>query len=503
MKKRRSIVILLALALVFSMFPATSMAISMDAQNMERMGLLRGVDATRGVDAAYLAMDTQRYQAVVIMARLMGMEQQLLQTDPNGPTFTDAAGTSEFVRRVMAFAKANPELGFVGFPDGSFQPLAPATAQQIYKVLLVAAGFEENRDFTWEQVFYFSSARNMHALRGMNVITNDHLATALAEGLRLRSADGVNTLGTLLVSRGVISQFDAAASGVFGGGGGGPVSLSAVGLGLMTAEADGDATTQSTRIRLTFNQAVNIVARDNITVSGDAVGGSPVRIGGAGNIWDIPLSEVSTGFVTVQVGARWTRTVQVYGPPAGTSVTATTADNGETVTVNLANGTFDATAVTNAANWTIGGTQAGLTVSTITRDSATQVTVAFTGTPSAPGTLTIRPNAAALATGEVPAAASVDIMVDLASAEALSATIAVNSPVGDIVFPTTATVNNTGGGTATVTIPPSVVWVDVNGFIGTTVGDTYVFTATITLPAGWTNTSNLEVEATVTVEVIL
>jgi len=213
-KKRSGIAFILAIALVLGMLPASVAAVSIDAQNMASLGLLRGVDGG-GVNDAYPAMGTERYQAVVIMARLMGIEAQLNQTDPNAENFTDTAGKSEYVRRVMAFAKANPQLGFVGFPDGSFGALDQATAQQIYKVLLVSNGYVENHDFNWGQVFDFSATKGMSRLHGRGAITNDQLATALTEGLRSRSADGVNTLGSLLVARGVISQSQAAAAGVF------------------------------------------------------------------------------------------------------------------------------------------------------------------------------------------------------------------------------------------------------------------------------------------------
>jgi len=312
MRRKRSsaIAFVLAIALVFSMFPATVSAISVDARNMANLGLLRGVDAAVGVDEAFLAMETQRYQAVVIMARLMGMEQQLLATDPNGPTFTDAAGTSEFVRRTMAFAYANPELGFIGFPDGSFRPLETTTAQQIYKVLLVVAGFRYNVDFHWGQVFQFGQARGLSQLMGFTAITNDQLASALAEGLRVRTPDGLETLNNLLIARGVITREDAAFAGAWGGGSA-TFYLNSVGLGLADVFAD----QPTTMISLRFNAPVEITARDIITVGEGATLSRIARAPGAGNVWNLILTDVAPGrnLVTVEVGNRWTRTVEVWG----------------------------------------------------------------------------------------------------------------------------------------------------------------------------------------------
>jgi len=434
MRRKRSsgIAFILAIALVIGMFPAAVSAapapISVDAQNMANLGLLRGVDAERGVDAAFLAMETQRYQAVVIMARLMGREAELLATNPNAPSFPDAAGTSEFVRRTMAFAKANPELGFVGFPDGTFAPLEPVTAQQIYKVLLVASGFEEGSDFNWGQVFNFAQTQGMSQLAGLGVITNDHLATALMEGLRANTADGVNNLGNLLVTRGVISQQDAAIFGVFGGSGGaggGMQSINAVGLGIMSAHAVGDPTTTTIRVR--FNMPVHITARDVSITSGtgSATMGAVTNVRGADDTWDIAVSNVQAGTVTVNIG-RHSRAVMLsagaqniatgvnlgviggattpltsgsalttVAPTAAGNMTFGTITWTGTTPAAIATGdvpvaTFTATALSGFqfadADWATGAAGTRLSVANaasvqITRNSATQLTITVTFNP--------------------------------------------------------------------------------------------------------------------------
>ena len=316
MRRKRSIVFVLMIALAVGMFPASAAAISLDARNMENLGLLRGVGD--GVNEEFLAQGTQRYQAVVIMARLMGREAELEATDPNAPSFTDAGGTGEFVRRVLAFAYANPELGFQGFPDGSFGPLQPATAQQMYKVLLTTAGWQEGRDFTWAQVFPFATTVGMRQLQGVSYITNDQLATALTEGLRARTADGIGTLGNLLVSRGVISQGQAAAAGVFGGssagGGGGGMQLNAAAVALLGADQNGCDENATTVITFRFNGNMSRVHDRDVSITtqpGQHGYANVTRVETIRNEVRIHVNTTQTGDVTVRVG-RFTRTVEVF-----------------------------------------------------------------------------------------------------------------------------------------------------------------------------------------------
>jgi len=202
--KKRILFLLLTVSLVLGMFPMTGMAASQDAQNCEKLGILKGTDSQKGVDDEYLSLDTQRYQAVVIMARLLGMEDQIDAMPVDAPNFTDAEGQSGYVKKVMAFAKAHPELGFIGYEDGSFHSEEVLTAQQAYKVLLVVLGNVENQDFTWNQVFSFAGEQGLTQLSNSSTITNANLATALIEALKANMATGGKTLAEKLVDLGVI-----------------------------------------------------------------------------------------------------------------------------------------------------------------------------------------------------------------------------------------------------------------------------------------------------------
>ncbi|MCL1981581.1 MAG: hypothetical protein FWG53_00620, partial [Clostridiales bacterium] len=154
--KKQIILVLLSIVLVVGLMPTATFAsasssaanaIPKDAQTCADLGILKGEDA--GVTEEYLNLATARYQLVVILARLTGIEDQIDSADSGAPSFTDAAGQSEYVRKVMVFAKNNPQLGFIGFNDGTFRPQEQATAQQLYKVFLVILGYTEGSDFTW------------------------------------------------------------------------------------------------------------------------------------------------------------------------------------------------------------------------------------------------------------------------------------------------------------------------------------------------------------------
>ncbi|MCL1808842.1 MAG: hypothetical protein FWG42_03625 [Clostridiales bacterium] len=219
--KKRILLVLLSVVLVVGLMPTATFAsmsasaanaIPKDAQTCADIGILKGEDA--GVTEEYLNLATVRYQLVVILARLTGIEDQIDEADPGAPSFADAAGQSEYVRKVMVFAKNNPQLGFIGFEDGTFRPQEQATTQQLYKVFLVILGYTEGSDFTWGQVFSKAEQSGMTRLANFGNITNTNLATGLCEILRAKMQDGSGTLAASLSENGVLSQDAVEKSGV-------------------------------------------------------------------------------------------------------------------------------------------------------------------------------------------------------------------------------------------------------------------------------------------------
>ena len=151
---------ILTIALLASFFGMPVHAVSQDAQTCAAIDVLRGDGS--GVTDVYLAKNTNRSQGAKILLRLMGLE---ADADVYGgtATFTDASNASEYWQPMLRYLKANPEVGFNGYPDGTFQPNKIMTAQEIYKVLLVSLGYVENVDFTWGEVFTSAMYNNRYS----------------------------------------------------------------------------------------------------------------------------------------------------------------------------------------------------------------------------------------------------------------------------------------------------------------------------------------------------
>ena len=209
MKKILSAILTVALLASFFVMPVNA-AVSQDAQTCAAIDVLRGDGS--GVTEIYLAKNTNRSQGAKILLRLMGLE---VEGDAytGTATFLDASDATAYWQPMLAYLKANPDVGFQGYPDGTFQPNKIMTAQEIYKVLLVSLGYVENVDFTWGEVFSFAAGVGLTALAGVEEITNDDLATALVEALQANKKDGQQLI-SFLIDEGVVDLIAAQNAGL-------------------------------------------------------------------------------------------------------------------------------------------------------------------------------------------------------------------------------------------------------------------------------------------------
>lgn len=208
-KKILAVFIAVAMLAAMVVLPPAASAMT-PAQRAATLNILRG-DSAAGVDATFLAKNTNRSQGARVLLRLTGRE---LAADAftGTATFTDATTATLFWRPMLAFLRANPNAGFQGFPDGTFRPNQIMTAQELYKVLLVALGYVENVDFTWGQVFSFAATKGLTALRNRVNVTNNDLAVAMMEALNATKKDG-QMLISFLVQERVVTLANARAAG--------------------------------------------------------------------------------------------------------------------------------------------------------------------------------------------------------------------------------------------------------------------------------------------------
>jgi hypothetical protein len=189
---KKILALLLAFAMLFSTmttaFASESATIGTDAAALKIMGVLQGENSS-GVTPEYLAKGTTRIQAAIMYLRLKGLEDEAMAFT-GASNFSDA-NTMAWAqgKAIMAYLKANPQLGWIGADGGKFEPFASITVNQYYKVMLEALGYKQTTadvagDFTWADVMSFAAAKGLAKLAGNANFTNNDVAIATIEGLK-------------------------------------------------------------------------------------------------------------------------------------------------------------------------------------------------------------------------------------------------------------------------------------------------------------------------------
>ncbi len=177
------------------------------------LGILKG-GANGKVDEEYLSTSTQRIQAAIIYLRLLGLEEEARAFDGT-ENFADASKVADASAvKLMAYLKANPDLGWVG--DGkNFNPTEQVSAQQFYKVLLTTLGYTQGEDFEYSETIAFAKFSGLSKIASVNKLTNADMATALTEALASSFKGGgpSDTLISKLVNDGIIDAAKAIAAG--------------------------------------------------------------------------------------------------------------------------------------------------------------------------------------------------------------------------------------------------------------------------------------------------
>lgn len=144
----------------------------------------------------------ERYRAFVMLNRLLGNEADFTgfsYTD-GAPVFNDSEGVSDYVLKLMAYLKANPELGVNGDEFGNLNPYDMITGKEYVKVVLVALGYEYNVDFTWNTALDFAKSIGLiESVDGLNSsVTLESIAAMTYDGLTTEMKDGSASMGDKL-----------------------------------------------------------------------------------------------------------------------------------------------------------------------------------------------------------------------------------------------------------------------------------------------------------------
>ncbi|OGO76570.1 MAG: hypothetical protein A2Y23_05225 [Clostridiales bacterium GWB2_37_7] len=214
---KKTLAILLALALVFSSVTVAfaEEALPADAAAVKGLGMLVG--AGNGVTVDYLKVAPTRIQAAIMVLRLKGLE-DAAKAFTGTDNFADA-NTAAWAAPIMAYLKANPQLGWIG-NAGSFNPNGEMDAKSYYKVMLETLGYKQNTnevigDFTYANTLEFAASKGLKNVASVLSFTVNDLATATVETLKATVKGSEKSLAASLVDAKVISMDKAVAAGVY------------------------------------------------------------------------------------------------------------------------------------------------------------------------------------------------------------------------------------------------------------------------------------------------
>lgn len=216
-------VIIIAVAMISSFAAVPVFAEQTEAALiLEEMEVLKGTGS--GVNSAYRASEPTRYQVAWLFLRLLGREaaaKESAQTQNFGDSATaqDSKGNklNDENKKMLAYLYANQNLGFRGYTDNTFRPFVSVNAQMYYKVMLVALGYVEGTDFTWDNVFDKAVTSGLAATKPSNAgtFTIDKLAEITVSALRAKIKGGTKTLIDKLVEEEAVAADKAQESGIY------------------------------------------------------------------------------------------------------------------------------------------------------------------------------------------------------------------------------------------------------------------------------------------------
>lgn len=171
------------------------------AELTNTIGILKG---DGGNYEEYLSKTATRMQAFILSLRFKGLEQEaldqgyeLLENNPNA-NYKDVNSETVLWKdglAMLAYGYAHPELGWIGDSQGNFNPYDQIDAQQFTKVIATLAGYEQNVDYTWQEVIDFSKGKNIEVpvISTLEPLRNYDLAEGL-QSLLLAKAKGTDTI---------------------------------------------------------------------------------------------------------------------------------------------------------------------------------------------------------------------------------------------------------------------------------------------------------------------
>ncbi|MHB1394732.1 MAG: Ig-like domain-containing domain [Clostridia bacterium] len=354
MNNKKILALLLAFAMMFSSitvaFADATTTIGADAAALKTMGVLQGENST-GVTTEYLAKTTTRMQAAIMFLRLKGLEEEAMAF--TGTTNFADANTMTWAqgKAMMAYLKANPQLGWVGADGGKFNPLETITVNQYYKVMLEALGYKQNTaevvgDFAWTEIMTFAASKGLVKLAANTSFTNNDVAIATIEALKTNAKGTTTTLATSMVDAGMINKDAAIAAGLY------EEATTAAAVKTVKAVANN-------KIEVEFTAAVTKAYAENaanykVVVKGSTTAlevKSAVAEGATKVVLETAAQTAGTAY-TMTVGAKAINFVGIAKDAAAPKVDSVKSIDTNLVEVNF-DKVMDTVSATNVANFTL------------------------------------------------------------------------------------------------------------------------------------------------------
>ncbi|QGQ94425.1 hypothetical protein EHS13_05650 [Paenibacillus psychroresistens] len=191
-----------------TVFAAGEQVVTSETQVVADLGILIGDG--NGLTDEYLNKETTRIQAAIMFLRLKGLEADAAAFKGTA-NFSDAKLVWAEGQNILAYLKANPQLGWQGSGNGAFDPLSGITAQQYYKVMLEALGYMQGMDFEYADVITVAADKGLSKAANVSMFMNIHVATATIEALKATMHEGGKTLAATLSDAKVIDASKLAA----------------------------------------------------------------------------------------------------------------------------------------------------------------------------------------------------------------------------------------------------------------------------------------------------
>lgn len=182
------------------------------------MGLIVG--SGDGLTDTYLATTPKRYGGAKLIVGLRGELDKALTYNFTDNFIDYKTLTWTGGQHILGYLKEHPEIGYNGKPGGLFDPNADMGVKEYYKLMLVAAGYVENEDFTWGGTAILPDVMSLAKSIGLDLLTEDmaftmeKMCVATIEALEATMNGSNKTLGEFLVDKNAIAYDTAKAFGI-------------------------------------------------------------------------------------------------------------------------------------------------------------------------------------------------------------------------------------------------------------------------------------------------